>query len=73
MYAIFLVVSKVVMSSSSSIDLMLGSTLDEYSQLLFYPFPLLPSFRLLQPDGESLELDATANGNYYMEAADDRE
>ena len=53
---------------------MLASTLDEYSHLLFYPLsPLLSSFRLMQPDGGSLEPDATANGYYYMEAADDQE
>ena len=53
---------------------MLASTLDEYSRLLCYPFsPLHSSFRLMQPDGGSLELDATADGYYYMETADDQE
>ena len=53
---------------------MLASTLDEYSWLLCYPlFPLLSSFRLLQPDGGSLEPDATADGYYYMEATEDQE
>ena len=57
-----------------SIDLMLGSTLDEYSRLLCYPFfPLRSSFRLMQPDGGSLEPDATTDGYYYMEAAEDQE
>ena len=53
---------------------MLASTLDEYSWLLFYPFsPLLPSFRLMQPDGGSLEPDATADGCCCMKIADDQE
>ena len=44
------------------------------------PFPLLSSFWLLQPDGGSLEPDATADGYYhpedayyYMETADNQE
>ena len=53
---------------------MLASTLDEYSRFLCYPvFPFLPSFRLLQPDGGSLEPDATADGCYYVETADEQE
>ena len=53
---------------------MLASTLDEYSRLLCYPFsPLLPSFRLLQPDGGSLDPDATTDGYYYVETVDDQE
>ena len=36
-------------------------------------FPLISSLRLLQPDGGSLEPDATADGYYYMEAAEDQE
>ena len=40
---------------------------------LLPPFPLLPSFRLMQPVGGSLEPDATADGYYYMEAAEDQE
>ena len=53
---------------------MLASTLDEYSRLLCYPlFPLLSSFRLMQPDGGSLEPDATTDGYCYMETVDDQE
>ena len=53
---------------------MLASTLHEYSQLLCYPlFPLLSSLRLMQPDGGPLEPDATADGCYYVEAAEDQE
>ena len=53
---------------------MLASTLDEYSRLLCYPlFPLLSSFRLMQPDDGSLEPDATADAYYYVEAAEDQE
>ena len=50
---------------------MLASTLDEYSRLLCYPFPpLLSSFRMMQPDGGSMEPDATpADYYYYPEAA----
>ena len=36
-------------------------------------FPLPSSFQLMQPDGGSLEPDATADGYYYMEAAEDQE
>ena len=36
-------------------------------------FPLPLSFGLMQPDGGSLEPDATADGYYYMEAAEDQE
>ena len=59
---------------------MLASTLDAYSRLLCYPlFPLLSSFRLLQPDGGSQEPDATPDyyyyypegAYYYVQAADD--
>ena len=35
-------------------------------------FPLPSSFRSMQPDGGSLELDATADGCYYVETADDQ-
>ena len=35
--------------------------------------PLPSSLRLMQPDGGSLELDATADGYYYVETADDQE
>ena len=53
---------------------MLASTLDEYSRLLCYPFPpLLSSFRMMQPDGGSMEPDATPADYYYMEAAEDQE
>ena len=48
---------------------------------LLPPFPLLPSFRLSQPDGGAQDLDATFNDDcyytegayYYVEAADDQE
>ena len=33
------------------------------------PFPLLPYFRLLQPDGGSLEPDATVDDDYYTGGA----
>ena len=61
---------------------MLASTLDEYSRLLWYPSPLLSSFRLLQPDGGSQEPDDATPADYYyyqegalfyMEPADDQE
>ena len=58
---------------------MLASTLDEYSRLLCYPL-LLPSFRLLRPDGGSQEPDATTDyyyypdgAYYYVETADNQE
>ena len=59
---------------------MLASILDEYSRLLCYPlFPLPSSFRLMQPDGGSMDPDATPadydyypeGGYYYVEPADD--
>ena len=59
-----------------------ASTLDEYSQLLCYPFYLLlSSFRLLQLDGGSQEPDATPadyyyypdGAYYYVETVDDQE
>ena len=40
---------------------------------LLHLFPFLSSFRLLQPDGGSLEPDASTDGYYYMETADDQE
>ena len=53
-------------SAFLSIDIMLASTLDEYSRLLCYPlFPLLSSLRLMQPDGGSMEPDATP-ADYYL-------
>ena len=61
---------------------MLASTLDVYSRLLCYPpFPLPSYFGLMQPDGGSLESDATPvdydyypeGSYYYMEPADGQE
>ena len=60
---------------------MLASTLDEYSWLLCYPlFPLLSSFRLVQPDGGVQEPDDTTDdycypegAYYYVKTADDQE
>ena len=53
---------------------MLASTLDEYSRLLCYPFfPLPSSFQLMQPDGGSLEPDATTDGCCYVKTVDDEE
>ena len=57
---------------------MLASTLDEYSLLLFFPFPL-SYIRLLQPDVGVQEPDATVDDDtydtggayYYVQAADD--
>ena len=57
---------------------MLASTLDEYSQLLCYPFSP-SSFRLRQPDAGVQEPDATVDDDtydiggayYYVQAADD--
>ncbi len=49
---------------------MLARTLDEYSRLLCYPFPLSSAFWLLQPDGGHQESDATpADYDYYPEGA----
>ena len=36
-------------------------------------FPLLSCFRLMQPDGGSLEPDATTDGYWYVKTADDHE
>ena len=52
---------------------MLASTLMSTYGCFATPFPPLPSFRLLQPDGGSLEPDATPVDYYYMEAAEDQE
>ena len=43
---------------------LLASTLDDYSRLLFSPFPL-SYIRLLQPDVGVQEPDATVDDNYY--------
>ena len=39
---------------------------------VFFAF-FFPHIRLMQPDGGSLEPDATADVYYYMEAAEDQE
>ena len=64
-----------------SIDLMLASTLDEYSRLLCSPFfTSFHSSRMLQPDGGAQDPDATADdyycpegAYYYVTDADDQE
>ena len=63
-----------------SIDLMLASTLDEYSRLLLSLFsPFFLSLWLSQPDAGVQEPDATVDDDtydtggayYYVQAADD--